>query len=268
MARRSTSRVSMCPRSPSRASSRCFPSSWPDTASFLSCLLLPPGFRDTLRLALAQEASRDASHSYRLHIHLDISTRRQKKTKSTLKWAATGLSARETRSSTGTSVVCQPSDDEASVGVDNSMQVHGSSAGCPAAVTGSRLANCPIRCSVCSSPALLTASSALLPCCLPKLPSCQPGLLCFQPRLPGSRPQLPEYWLTSNALLSAPTAPLSVPFLPLSAPPDAVPSAPTAALSKPTATHLTGKPGASQRSPLRVAPGVPWGMGGDSSLYR
>ena len=138
---------------------------------------------------------------------------------------------------------------------------------CPAAVPQSP-ANCPIRCSVCSSPALLTAPSALLPCCLPKLPSCQPGLLCFQPRLPGSRPQLPEYWLASNALLSAPTAPLSVPFLPLSAPPDAVPSAPTAALSKPTATHLTGKPGASQGSPLRVAPGVPWGMGGDPSLYR
>ena len=29
-------------------------------------------------------------------------------------------------------------------------------------------------------------------------------------------------------------------------------------------SHLTGKPGASQGSPLRVAPGVPLGMGGDS----
>ena len=29
-------------------SARCLPSSWPDTASFRSCLLLPPGFLDTL----------------------------------------------------------------------------------------------------------------------------------------------------------------------------------------------------------------------------
>ena len=30
-----------------RLSARCLPSSWPDTASFRSCLLLPPGFLDT-----------------------------------------------------------------------------------------------------------------------------------------------------------------------------------------------------------------------------
>ena len=28
-------------------SARCLPSSWPDTASFRSCLLMPPGFLDT-----------------------------------------------------------------------------------------------------------------------------------------------------------------------------------------------------------------------------
>ena len=33
---------------PKRLSSRCFPSSWPDTASLRSCLLLPPGFLETL----------------------------------------------------------------------------------------------------------------------------------------------------------------------------------------------------------------------------
>ena len=71
--RRSTSRLSTCPRLPSRVSCRCFPSSRPDTASFRSCLLLPPRFRDTL------EAGTDASHSFWLHIHLDISTRRNKK---------------------------------------------------------------------------------------------------------------------------------------------------------------------------------------------
>ena len=32
----------LCPWLPSRLSARCFPSSWPDTASFRSCPLLPP----------------------------------------------------------------------------------------------------------------------------------------------------------------------------------------------------------------------------------
>ena len=35
-----------------RLSARCLPSSWLDTASFRSCLLLPPGFLDTLEAGI------------------------------------------------------------------------------------------------------------------------------------------------------------------------------------------------------------------------
>ena len=38
----------MCSCLPTRWSSPCFPSSWPGTASFRSCLLLPPGLLNTL----------------------------------------------------------------------------------------------------------------------------------------------------------------------------------------------------------------------------
>ena len=50
--RRSALFFFVCSCLPTRWSSRCFPSSWPDIASFRSCLLLAPGLFDTLEAGI------------------------------------------------------------------------------------------------------------------------------------------------------------------------------------------------------------------------